>query len=189
MTTSETITFFGAVIAWDTICIQLLIIPFLRKAENLHKDYLTDGVLDAALSSIETKKLIPALANMFVRIREAQGDRRRTLGDEELQEILQQIDYIPDLQLAQEAMDQNNELKALFDSLQNSTGRVWRLALIHAIIMLFIPASNCIAAGYSTVAMTATIILAITTLLVAGRSFWGFEKEMKKFLDLLKRSR
>lgn len=189
MTASETIAFFGAVVAWDAICLQLLIIPFLRKAENLQKDYITGGVLDAALSSIETKKLIPALGHIFVRIREAQVSRRLNLEEDELQEILQQIDYIPDLQLAQEAMGQNNRLTTLFNSLQDSTDRVWRLALIHAIFMLLVPASNCIAAGYSTVAMTTTIILAITTLLVAVRSFLGFEKEMKQFLDLLKRSR
>lgn len=126
---------------------------------------------------------------MFVRIREAQGDRRRTLGDEELQEILQQIDYVPDLQLAREALDQNNELTALFDSLQNWTGRIWKLGLLHAITVLCIPASNCISAYYKSVAMTTTIILAIVTFSVAVWSLLVFQKKMRQFLELLKHNK
>lgn len=225
----------------------MLIIPFIRKAETLQKDYLTDGVLDTALSFIETKKLIPALANMFVRISEAQGsrrikvqedeiqevlqridyiqdlklvqeamdenneletkklipalahmfvriretqvDRRKTLEEDELQQILQQIDYIPDLKLAQEAMDQNNELKGLFDSLQNSTRRIWKLGLLHVIITLCIPASHWIPGGYDSVGMTTTIILAIITFLVALLAFRRFQEQMRQFLDLLKHNR
>ena len=97
MATEGLIAFFIPVIAWDAICLQLLIIPFIRKAETLQKDYLTDGVLDTALSFIETKKLIPALANMFVRIREAQGSRRIKVQEDEIQEVLQRIDYIRQL--------------------------------------------------------------------------------------------
>lgn len=189
MATEGLIAFFIPVIAWDAICLQLLIIPFIRKAEALHKDYLTDGVLDTALSFIETKKLIPALANMFVRIREAQVDRRKTLEEDELQQILQQIDYIPDLKLAQEAMDQNNELKGLFDSLQNSTRRIWKLGLLHVIITLCIPASHWIPGGYDSVGMTTTIILAIITFLVAILAFRRFQEQMRQFLDLLKQNR
>lgn len=188
MVTKETIGFFVAVIAWDAFCLQLLIIPFFRKAETLHKDYLTYGVLHTAMSLIETKKLIPALANMFVRIRGAQADKSKALGEDELQQILQQIDYIPDLKLAQEAMDQNNELKALFDSLQNSSRHIWKFGLLHVIIILFIPASQWIPTGYDLIGMTTTIILAIITFLVAVSSVIVFESKMKNFLDLLKQN-
>lgn len=189
MATEGLIAFFIPVIAWDAICLQLLIVPFIRKAETLQKDYLTDGVLDTALSFIETKKLIPALAHMFVRIREAQVDRRKTLEEDELQQILQQIDYIPDLKLAQEAMDQNNELKGLFNSLQNSTSRIWKLGVLHVIITLCIPASHLIPSGYDSFGMTTTIILAIITFLVAILAFRRFQEQMRQFLDLLKQNR
>ena len=139
MSTEETIAFFVAVVVWDAFCLQLLIIPFMRKRESLQRDYITSGILDAALSFIETTRLIPALAAIFVRIREAQDDRRRKLEEDELEEILQQIDYIPDLERAQGAMDENNKVKALFDSLQNSTGRIWGVGLVHVIMMLGLP--------------------------------------------------
>ena len=189
MGTEVLIAFFIAVIGWDAFCLQLLIIPFFRRAETLHKDYLTDGVLDTALSFIETKKLIPALANMFVRIREAQSDKRKTLGEDELQQILQQIDYIPDLKLAQEAMDRNNELKGLFDLLQNSTMRIWKFGVLHVIIMLCIPASHLIPGGYNWIGMTASVILGIITFFMSVLAFLGFDKQMRQFLDLLKQNR
>lgn len=188
MVAKETITFFVAVIAWNAFCLHFLIIPFFRRAETLYKDYLTNGVLQTATSFIETKKLIPALANMFVRIREAQADKRKVIGEEELQQILQQIDYIPDLELTQEAMDQNNKLKALFDSLQNLTRHIWKLGLLHVIIMLCIPASQWIPTGYDLIAMITAIILAIITFMIALCSVIFYEKQMKQFLDLLKQN-
>jgi hypothetical protein len=189
MVTENVIAFFVAVIAWNAFLLNLLIVPFFRKAETLHKDYITDGVLDAALSFIETDKLIPGLANMFVSIREAQHDRRKTPGEDELQEMLQQIDYIPHLKVAQEAMDQKNELESLFDSLQNSTGRIWKLGLLHVIIMLCVPASQWVPAGYDLITMTTAIIVAIITFSAAVGSFLVFEKQMRQFLDLLKQNR
>jgi hypothetical protein len=188
MGTKDTITFFVAVIAWNAFCLNFIIIPFFKKAETLYKDYLTNGVLQAATSFIETKRLIPALANMFVRIREAQADKRKLIGEEELQQILQQIDYVPDLELTQEAMEQNNKLKALFDSLQNITRHIWKLGLFHVIIMLCIPASQWIPTGYDLIAMITAIILAVMSFIIAICYVIFYEKQMRQFLDLLKQN-
>jgi hypothetical protein len=189
MSTEETIAFFGAVVVWDAFCLQLLIIPFMRKRETLQRDYITSGILDAALSFIETTRLIPALAAIFVRIREAQDDRRRKLEEDELEEILQEIDYIPDLERAQGAMDENNKLKALFDSLQNSTGRIWGVGLLHVIIMLGLPVCQWMAGGYDLVALIGATILAIITFVGAICGVMLFQKQMRQFLDLLKQNR
>jgi hypothetical protein len=189
MDTNDIITFFIAVIGWDAICLQFLIIPFLRRAETLQKDYITSGVLDATLSFIESKKLMPALAKMFVRIREAQCSRRLNLSEDELQEILQQIDYIPDLETAQKAMAQNNKLEALFTSLQKSSRSIWKFGLLHVVVTLSIPASQYIPLGYDLIVMITTIILAIVTFIVAVFLFRLYEKQMDNFLDLLKHNR
>ncbi len=183
------ITFFLAVIAWDTLWLQILVVQFFRKAETLHKDYVTDGVLDSALSFVETKKLIPTLANIFVRARDAQSGRRRTIGSEELQEMLQEIDYIPDFKLAQTAMDESNELKALFDCLQYSARSVWKLGLVHIVIVFCIPLSHWIPQWCEVVGMKLSIILAVGTFCVAIKTFVGFQKQMDQFLDLLKKNR
>jgi hypothetical protein len=189
MDTNDIITLFIAVIAWDAICLQFLIIPFLRRSETLQKDYITSGVLGATLSFIENKKLMPALAKVFIRIREAQSSRRLNLIEDELQEILQQIDYIPDLEIAQKAMAQNSELETLFTSLQKSSRSIWKLGLLHVIVTLCIPASQYIPPGYDLVVMLTLIILAVLTFLVAVLLFSLYEKQMIIFLDLLKHNR
>jgi Flp pilus assembly protein TadB len=132
---------------------------------------------------------MPALAKMFIRIREAQCSRRLNLKEDELQEILQQIDYIPDLEIAQKSMAQNNELDALFASLQKSSGSIWKLGLLHVVVTLCIPASQYIPLGYDLVVMITTIILAVITFLVAVCLFCLYEKQMNNFLDLLKHNR
>lgn len=189
MATKDIITFFVVVIAWDTICLQFLIIPFLGKAETLYKDYITSGVLGAAWSFIENTKLMPALAKMFIRIREAQCSRRLNLTEGELQEIIQQIDYIPDLEIIQEAMGQNNKLEELFNTLQRSSGRIWKIGLLHVVITLCIPASQCIPPGDGLVIMITTIILALITFLMAICLLCLYDKQKNKFLGLLKHNR
>ncbi len=189
MTSGEMIKFFIAVIAWDALWLQFLIIPFSRKAETLQKDYVATGDLDAALSFIETQKLIPALATMFAHTREAQADKRRGLSKEGIQQLLQEVDYIPDLKSAQEAMQQSSTLNGLFDSLQNSARHIWKWGLIHIILMLCIPTSHWIPAGYDLIGMVAAIILAFITFSMLIIVFFGFDKQMKQFLDLLKHNR
>lgn len=189
MPTSETIEFFIAVMAWDVFCLQLLIIPFLRKDEALHKDYITNGALGAARSSIEEKKLMPALAKMFVRIREAQVGRKLKLEEEEVQAILQEVDYVPYLDVAQEAMEESNALKGLFDSLQEAAERIWRFGLLHAIIMLCLPTSQWMPGGYDLIAMITAIIFAVITLVVAIFKLMLFKKQMRCFLGSLEQNR
>ena len=195
MTTGELITFYCAVTAWDAVCLQLFIIPFYKKAEMLHKDYITDGPLDAAISFIETKKLIPALSKIFVRAQEAQIDRRRTINEEDFQQLLQEVDYLPAFEEAQKAMDETNVLNSLFDSLQNSAGRLWKWGLLHIILVILIP-TCCFIPNFEKIhcrldkgSIMVIIIVAIIVLIAAIKNFCTFDNNLKKFLNLLKENR
>lgn len=95
MTLIEAATTFGAVIAWDAIWVQVFVIPFINKREDLQKDYDQSGMLDATLSFIETTQVIPALARMFFRVCQGQEDRKHKLtDDDELQQILSRSESI-----------------------------------------------------------------------------------------------
>ncbi len=195
MTTGELITFYCAVTAWDAVCLQLFIIPFYKKAEMLHKDYITDGALDAVISFIETQKLIPALSKIFVRAQEAQTDRRRTINEEDFQQLLQEVNYLPDLEEAQKAMNETNVLNSLFDSLQNSARRLWKWGLLHIILVILIP-TCCFMPNFEKihcrldrVGIIVITTMAIMVLIATIKNFCAFDNNLKKFLNLLKENR
>jgi len=50
----------AAAVAWDALWLQFVVIPFYRKNEQMYKDYIGNGVIDAAVSFIESQKLIPS---------------------------------------------------------------------------------------------------------------------------------
>lgn len=177
------------IIAWDAVCLQLFVISFSRKPESLQKDYITGGVLDAALSYIETNKLIPTLASIFIRVREAQADRRRILTEDEVQQLLQQIDYIGDLGKAQEAMIEKSSIKSLFDSLQAAARQISTWGLLHIITTLAVPGSLCLPAKYGVPLLLGSSGFIILTLVIAFLQYVVFHRRMKVFLNLLKHNR
>jgi hypothetical protein len=179
----------GMVIAWDAICLQLFILPFSRKAESLQKDYITDGVLDAALSYIDTQKLIPRITSIITRVRDAQSDKRRSLSKENVEELLQQIDYIEDLFDAQSAMGEKTSLNELFDSLQIGARQISRWGLLHLIATFAFPVAFWVPTQYTIGALVGTGALAIVTLTLAIVRFVVFHRRMNSFLLLLKQNR
>ena len=178
-----------AVIAWNTICVQLFVLPFLRKRETLVKEYLTNGVLDAAKSFIEANRLIPTLATVFVRIREAQPDRRRALNAIEVQQLLQEVDYLDDLAQAQEAMAESTRLDALFTSLERGAGLTWVSGLCHAMAVLAWPLGFWLSPSWQVWVLSVVGAFAVLTLVLALCTVFMFSRRMNVFLDLLKANR
>ena len=187
---SETVVkLFSVAIAWDWLWVYLSAVPFFKKPETLYKDYISDGRLDTALSFIETHKLIPALVEMFTRARAAQPDRRKHLGKKELQQILQEVDYIPDLKRAQNAMNEIGTLERLFELLKKTPGGIWKWSLFHALMVLCIPISNWIPDGYEKTGMAIAILLALLSFFITIKRLCGFHKNMTTFLELLQLNR
>ena len=189
MSWEDILKVYGPVIAWNAICLQLFILPFFRKRETLLKDYLTDGVLDAAKSYIEANKLIPTLAAIVMRVREAQGNTRRAMTKAEVQELLQGVAYIDELTKAQEAMTETNRLDALYESLERGARQIWVWGLLHVIVilagtMVFWLPTRCRMLAFLTAGGAAGL-----TFIVAVIRLFVFDRRMNCFLDLIKQNR
>src|SRR5260370_3428864 len=108
MPNSDVITFAGAV-AWGAIWVNLVVLYFFGKGEKLHQDYKEKGSLDAGLAAIESRRLIPALARIFHRARDAQEDQRKKI---DMTALLQDenFDFGPDREELEAAMQQKRTL-------------------------------------------------------------------------------
>jgi hypothetical protein len=180
---------YGPAVAWNAFCLQLFILPFFRKRESMLKDYVTDGVLDAAKSYIEANRLIPTLASLFMRVRDAQGDRRRSLSESQVQEILQQVDYIAELSNAQEALAESNRLDSLYESMEREATLIWLLGLMHVIGILFLTVGFWASGSIQLAILLSGGILASVTLVLAIGYFLVFGRKMNAFLQLIKKNR
>ena len=103
-------------------------LPFYNKGEDLHSSYFVGGELNAAAAAIESNRVIPALGRMFQRASDQREDRRTRI---DIEELLQGIDYAPDLDQALSAMSAIASLKAQYQLLHTKAGRLWKWGAGH----------------------------------------------------------
>lgn len=125
-------------ITWAALWIQLMVLPFYGKAESLHKDYSATGRINIALGAIEADELIPALSRMFIRVREAQPDKRKRL-EHEIEAVLQSVEFLPDLQSAQDAMSKMDNIRHSYRRLKHLASGLWKTGLLHSLLTPLLP--------------------------------------------------
>ena len=131
-------TLVGASIAWVGVWIQLVVLPFFNKRESLHKDYFASGRKNSAQAAIEANKLIPPLAAMFMKAKNAQPDKRRKIEDE-IEALLQAVELLPDLENARHAMAAIEELDRSYAWLNKTASWLWKLGLAHSVLTPLLP--------------------------------------------------
>lgn len=189
MSLGEAAAILVPIVTWDALWVQIVVIPFFNKGEDLHKDYDQSGALDAAISCVETKKIIPMLANMFCRVQQCQGSRPRKLSEEDVQELLNQVDYSDDLSDALEAMREANSMRAMLFSLQRNSDRIWKWGLCHMLAVLAIPAVCWMPRMYGIAGILTAIATATGTLVVAIVLVLRFHSKRAQFLKLLQHNK
>jgi len=135
----DAIRLFAVPLAWATLAIQLIVVPFYNKGELLHKDYWASGKINSAIAAIETGALIPSLARMFNLAADHQTDKRRR-PEREMEALLQDVEFRPDLEAAQEAMSSMEGIKDQYRWLKLAASRLWKSGLVHAIATPCLPA-------------------------------------------------
>ena len=136
---SKAITLFSLSFFWLSFVIQLFILPFYNKSENLYKDYRASGRINSTIAALEAGELIPALAKMFTLAANHQTDKRRR-PETEMENLLQSVEFIPDLASAQDAMIKMDSIRQQYERLKKLASRLWKIALLHAFVTLCIPA-------------------------------------------------
>jgi hypothetical protein len=133
------IAIFTAALAWASLWCQLVVLPFYNKGESLHKDYWATGRINAALAAIEADRLIPALVRMFLRAIDEQTDKRKRLADE-LPDLLQSVEFLPDLKASQDAVSAMDGIRDTYKRLKLSAARLWKVGLCHVLLTPVLPA-------------------------------------------------
>lgn len=180
---------FLVAIGWAALWVNVVVIPFFFKAEKLQKDYLDSGAIGVAVSYIESNKLIPVLAGMFKRARESQDDQRKRI---DMEELLQAVDFLPDLEQVESALREKKAIEDTFDTLQRAADRLWKLGISHVVavvlvpVFLFFEGSFRFYPDFVLFVLIAAAILTFTILLV---ELLDFAKQRKMFLNILKANR
>lgn len=138
----DVIVWFTPAFAWIALWTQFATLRFFDKNETLFKDVISSGAKDLALSTIETNKLIPALAKLCDAVAEA-----RTLkpaGSAQListEDVLTEVDFLPHLAGAEMAMEEKENIERWLRSLQRNASRLWKVGLAHSIAVILVPTS------------------------------------------------
>jgi len=177
-TGANSLVLFAAAVAWATLWCQLVIIPFYGKGEKLHQDYHSSGKLNSVLASIEASRLIPALSSMFNRALDEQSDKRKRPN---MEELLQAVQFLPDLEAAQRAMGVIEDLRGRYKLLRLRANRLWKWGLAHSIVTPLIPAVYVYLLPFSDQLLWLLYVVAGCWIVTLGFSIVG----MVRFHDIM----
>ena len=179
----------GAAVAWGGVWVNFVVILFFTKGEKLHQDYKEKGSLDAAVAAIESNRLIPALARIFERARDARENKRTKI---DMEELLQAVDFLPDLEQLQAALQEKRSLEDAYKALHNLANSLWRWGLLHVLATVALPLlwlGNLPDATWIDVARILVSLLWVATLVWMIAQLFRFHRRMNAFLGCLGPSR
>lgn len=188
MTWEEILKVTAPALVWAVACINVVVLPFFHKREALYKDYESSGALDAALSAIESGRLVDALAGMFDGLIAKQEDKRRKI---DIRDLLQSTDFLPDFGRAEAAYSKMSEIRRTYQALK-SAANVWRWGALHTLITVLAPLA-CIdyaqmgAWGWVKTGNLLTVLGCawVVTIVLVVIGFFRFNSLMNRFLDQL----
>lgn len=189
MPITETWQIFLVAIGWAALWTNVVVVPFCFRSEELQKDYVSSGNLDIAISYIESSKLIPALAAMFEKARQSQSDQRRRI---DMEGMLQAVDFLPDLESVEAALQEKKIIEDTFDRLQNTAELLWKVCLLHVISVIALPTYWYFKSSlpfYPDVWIIVLLFVAMGSLIIVIRALFQFGAKRKQFLQMLKTNR
>ena len=134
----DVIKLFTITIAWSSLVIQIFVVPFYNKGETLYKDYWGSGKINSTLAALEAGRLIPSLARMFNLAVSHQRDKRRR-PEFEMEDLLQSVEFIPDLKAAQDVMSKMDAIRQEYTCVKQIASRLWQVSLLHVLASLCMP--------------------------------------------------
>lgn len=170
-------------VAWATIVIQVTVVPYWNKHNDIYKDFHASGALSLARSGIESNKVIPRLAGMF---RRAINTKSQDSSSEEIAELLQQIDFIDDLDALESAIRELTEIRCIPQELKIKANRIGTFGIFHSVFSLVFPISF-----ISSIPMWHWIwpciasLLWITSLSLLGSNLYSYRRRNAILIDRL----
>lgn len=174
---------FGIAVTWDAIWVHFVVVKFFSIPDDLFNNYESSGVTASAHSFIESQRLIPILARIFEQANKQQEGQQRKIATEEL---LNASDYINDLKDLENAMQDKKKIDDTYNFLTSSSGRLWKVGLLHVILALLIPISFFL---NSTFLLAMLFSLAIVSFIWVIVELYRYNQNRNTFLTLLRKNK
>ncbi len=135
----DIILWYGPAFAWIVLWTQFVTLRFYDKNESLFKDVDNSGALDRALSSIDERKLVPALARLCDAVAKAKALKTRAeLSLLVTEDILDEVDFLPHLEGVEAALREKKTMQDLRERLQEQAAALWKMGLLHSLAVVFL---------------------------------------------------
>ena len=117
-----------AALGWSTLVTNIAILPFYSAREKWHKDYVESGAMAQAAASIDSKKMLPSLAEIVDLVI---AERGRTKSKDDTAVLLQNVDFLPSLEKVEAATTEKSQLDRNLHAIEFTAKRLWRCGLVH----------------------------------------------------------
>jgi hypothetical protein len=126
----------GPGLVWIGLWTQFATIRFYDKSENIYKDLVSSGERDMALTNIETRKVIPALARLCDAVTAARAGKRPTDDPIPTEELLAECDFLEYLSEAEAALREKRNIEDAISQLRSLAAWLWKVSLLHSLVIV-----------------------------------------------------
>lgn len=178
-------------VGWAALVAQLVISRYIGMPDKLYERFIQSNEKAVVESNIEANEVIPAIGGLVTRVTEAVELRRaQGQGEFSIQEVLQDLEFRPDVETAISAMGKIANIDATYDKLSRSCTLIWVLGAVHVACVLTSAGTLVYKATLSThPAFQGAVSLAFVTLLMTFFLIVNFELKHRDLLSLFKTHR
>lgn len=182
--------YFLAAIGWAGLCANFIVIPFFSRDDGIFKDLIQSNTRDLALSYIDLQKLLPALVRLIEEANLAR-DRHARRGERvEYEDLLLEVDFLPYLERAQNAIEEKRWIDEAINDLRNLAERLWQFGAVHSISIILLPFINLFLS--ETLRMPVAFVLvsvAVVTIVGIISALMSYTSRRRELYNALTRNR
>lgn len=126
-----------AAIAWCAIVVPAVILRYINMPEKL-LEFGSKREVDLTISNIMTNEITPAMVALIEKVVMVRDDKKAKGITIVYEEILEEVNFKPSLDLAQKALGKINEIHTTIDRLTDYSTPIWQIGMVHLMIVILV---------------------------------------------------
>lgn len=124
-----------AAIAWSALIVSFVVVRYMNMPDKLY-ELVSKGDVNVVAGHIEEAEVMPAIVTLIRKVLVARDAKTAQGVTVVYEEILEEVDFRPDLDAAQKALGKIGEIHSSIDRLTDYSGPIWQLGLFHLFVVL-----------------------------------------------------
>jgi hypothetical protein len=125
----------AAAIAWCAIVVPSIILRYMSMPEKLF-ELGSKREVDLVVSNVMSNEVMPSIVELIEKVVLARDDKKANNITVVYEEILEEVDFRPQLEATQKALAKITEIHSTIDRLTDYSTPIWQIGMVHLMIVV-----------------------------------------------------